>query len=180
MRKRVIIVLVGIVLAGCNELASDWSTAQSACEAYVGELLKAPSTYKTIKASHSINRLTKEQFLQLSPLRTMGEVGEKSVDLMKAPGVHTVILQYDAENSFGAPLRSYESCDFLMGDVTKGEYEDHDLLFAAKHKATMETLTASIASMKGENAKEGGCCLADGVSHSAIPANAPTLKTEIR
>jgi hypothetical protein len=42
--------------------------------------------------------------------------------MARNPGVETVIIEFDAQNSFGAVLRGEHVCEFLMSDMNKNEY----------------------------------------------------------
>lgn len=124
------------LLAACSPGVSREDGVFDACEEYVKSTLKAPATYKRVSA-----------------------------DVLMDEGKNRlVMLQYDAENSFGAPLRSGEICAFKLNE--KGELPDRDeALFLANGSRLAATLrktrqygeTAQAASDTAE--PEHACCL---------------------
>lgn len=73
------------------------------CEDYLVAKLKAPATYKRIEAS-------------------------SFVDSDHKPPRQTVIIQYDAVNSYNAPIRDMQVCQFAVakGRPDTGNYIDFD------------------------------------------------------
>ena len=110
--KKSWLMLGGITLAVAGYAAYQrfmpFDTAYVAgCEEYLKDGLKAPSTYKRIDVRERVARIT--------PTR-LKEIGGKplSVPWEVKYWLHTVSIFYEAENSFGTPIRYGEACAFVQ------------------------------------------------------------------
>lgn len=101
------------LLPGC-----DGREEVRACEAFVKGQLKAPSTFNQVEANvytSPIDLLTLRRDYYPKQLSD-----EDKTALNAARGkrleLTTVFMKYDADNSFGTPLRDMAACDFLVID----------------------------------------------------------------
>jgi hypothetical protein len=116
---RYLILITAIFLSGCNT-AED--SAVRACETFIKERLRSPSTYKKISDDG------------LGPS-------------FKSDGrdVKMVVIEYDAANAYGTPIRGTQQCLF---EVDKsGKFLDQDL----EHAATMASI--------GAESEYAPCCI---------------------
>jgi hypothetical protein len=107
---RYLLLITAILLGGCNS-AED--AAVRACETFIKERLRSPSTYKKISDDG------------LGPS-------------FKSEGrdVKMIAIEYDAANAYGTPIRGNQLCRF---EVDKsGKFLDDDL----EHAATMASIGA--------------------------------------
>ena len=95
-----------LFLVGCDGPSSE---AIAACEVFVKERLRSPSTYERISADFSGVAFESEG---------------KSVKLVQ--------LEYDAANAYGTPIRNSQNCSFEVDE--KGQFVD-DLEHAARMSA---------------------------------------------
>jgi hypothetical protein len=91
------ILIASLALSGCQ---SPEDVAIEACSNSIKGDLKAPSTFSIV-----------DQDVYYSPAAPLGGNAKSS----KYQYLHLTI-SYDAENSYGAPLRSEQKCDFLVKD----------------------------------------------------------------
>ena len=95
---------LSFLLAGCN---SQQSAAVGACESFIKERLRSPSSYKQI---------------------SVDDLGPS----FKNDGrdIKMLTVEYDAANAYGTPIRGKQMCTF---DVDQsGNFIDKDVEFAAK------------------------------------------------
>lgn len=115
--------LIAVLLSGCqskDQINED--TATEACVYSIKDNLKAPSTFNLV-----------EKTIHYSPVMPIGD-DDKSLEYKYL----NIDISYDAENSFGAPLRQTHQCNFLV----KGEnLED------------LQNLKIKYARNKAENSK---------------------------
>jgi hypothetical protein len=88
-----------------------------ACEAFIKERLRSPSTYKRAEAnSYGAEPISKAEFLKMY-------VGDRPDDLAKLLktraeanrlAIKRVFVKYDADNAYGTPVRDLEMCEFLV------------------------------------------------------------------
>jgi hypothetical protein len=87
----------------------------AACEEAMKERLKAPSTYRRISVSETKEPLSFEQYYAARPESD----AVKTVLIRGAtekPVKRTILIEYDAANAFGTPLRSRSLCTFEASD----------------------------------------------------------------
>lgn len=77
------------------------------CEEYVKDGLKAPSTYKRIGARDTAAPVS------ATDLKKLGVEMRSDPTWQTNYWLHTVSITYDAENSFGVPVRSGEVCTLM-------------------------------------------------------------------
>jgi hypothetical protein len=94
-------------LAGCNTPSS---RATRACETFIKERLRSPSTYKPAKTEFS---------------GVAFKSGGQSVKM--------VTIDYDADNAYGTPIRDSQQCLFAVNET--GNFVDSDLDHVAKMSA---------------------------------------------
>ena len=94
--------IASLALSGCQ---SPEDVAIEACSNSIKSDLKAPSTFSIA-----------DKVIYYSPAEPLvGDVKSSKYQYL------TLTISYDAENSYGAPLRSEQKCDFLVKD---GEIQD--------------------------------------------------------
>jgi hypothetical protein len=83
------------------------------CEDFIQSTLKSPSSYKRVSVSEDEEPITTDE------LKQSGSVLFQLSAMHSVPiptRVHTVLIQYDADNSYGASIRSAAVCAFDVGD----------------------------------------------------------------
>ncbi|MFA7595899.1 MAG: hypothetical protein WCY92_06045 [Novosphingobium sp.] len=106
MKRGFLSILSLVVVAGCN---SAQNAAVGACEAFIKERLRSPSTYKQIGVDYS-------------------GVSFKS----EGRDVRMVTVEYDAANAFGTPIRGNQQCVFEVDKSGNfAENPDHAARMAA-------------------------------------------------
>jgi hypothetical protein len=113
-------ILLLVTVAGCNPAQN---AAVGACETFIKERLRSPSTYKQINADYSG-----------APFKSEGR------------DVRMVIIEYDAANAFGTPIRGSQQCVFEID--SKGNYSEDP-----EHAARMSAIGAA--------SEYASCCLLD-------------------
>lgn len=102
-------------LAGC-----DWfgDAFVDACEDVLKERLKSPSSYKRISTFESSQLLDEREYAEY--LTTRGEseaVQEWAMKEFKSgsikPTNFSILIEYDADNSYGAAIRGYATCTYI-------------------------------------------------------------------
>jgi hypothetical protein len=123
--------------SGCDDTPKRKEGATLACEAYVKDGLKAPSTYSRVSASSNIES------------KELGSVS----------------IEYDAENSYGVPLRGRQSCAFKLDE--EGKWPEPWAANFAAEGSVLEKHTRSINSpgnpdsdLKATGSSGYDCCLA--------------------
>lgn len=104
------VALMALVLAGCEgrEIA--------ACEDYVKDGLRSPSTYRRVSVASRDEAATAARIVEL---------GGRQVRGGQSLALRMVTIEYDAQNAFGAPIRNAAQCGFVLGD---GEVASQQLL----------------------------------------------------
>lgn len=118
-------------LAGCEK------ATVTTCEQFIRGGLSAPTTYKRIGIKESSRTATNEELLALGKDPRMIAFSKRYS--IPAGGLHSVVIEYDAQNSFGVPLRSKQICLF------EGE------------KPVQAMLDTGLS--KAERKRDGTCCL---------------------
>lgn len=105
-----------------------------ACEAALKQSLKAPATYQRANVIDSGESLSLDAFKDIELIRIRDGFDadtavvkrmelNKRIDEMRATGVQPVIfrklIEYEAQNSFGALIRGRAVCSFVSGDGTE-------------------------------------------------------------
>lgn len=107
------------------------------CEQFIRGGLSAPTTYKRIGITESSRTATDQELLSLGKDPRMIAFSKKYG--ISTGNLHSVIIDYDAQNSFGVPLRSKQICLF-EGD-----------------KPVQAMLDTGLS--KAERKRDGTCCL---------------------
>ena len=118
-------------LTGCEK-----ATVKT-CEQFIRGGLSAPTTYKRISITESSRIATDQELLALGKDPRMIAFSKKYS--IPAGKLHSVVIDYDAQNSFSVPLRSKQICLF------EGE------------KPVQAMLDTGLS--KAERKRDGTCCL---------------------
>lgn len=142
-------------LSGCSRLEQWRQPEVAACEDFVRGKLKAPTTYRRAKSTVIDEKLSLESWNALQKVR-LGAMSDQFQDMTKRSsdegGVRSVLLEYDAENGFGVPMRGMEICKFLMSSFPKDEFE-------VKPDAESSKLARMIWQLEEDSTPEPMCCL---------------------
>jgi hypothetical protein len=133
-------ILIGsLALSGCQS-AED--AAIEACSNSIKSDLKAPSTFSIA-----------DQNVYYSPAAPLeGDAKSSEYQYLR------LTISYDAENSYGAPLRSEQECDFLVKD---GEIQDvSKLKFQKALNTSINALACSEKTKASQTAAEPLICFA--------------------
>ena len=115
------VLIAAMLLAGCNKAEND---AVRACETFIKERLRSPSTYKKIS-----------------------DDGVGPAFKHDGRNIKMVLIEYDAANAYGTPIRGSQQCVFEVDKA--GNYLDKDL----EHAAKMSSI--------GADSEYAPCCLMD-------------------
>lgn len=98
--RRAAIILTLLVVGGCSQPKAAEPIAITQCRDYLLKKLKAPSTYKQIQADQ----------------------------IKMDDGKWSIIIQYDAANAYGTPIRDNQVCRYpdRGGQPDTGRYIDFD------------------------------------------------------
>ena len=96
-------------LAGCH---GAYEPGIEQCESELLAKLKAPSTYKRIKASTIIVTadVIRQSNRELKKIGIEGGTDENPADYL------SVSIEYDASNSYGVPLRDTQTCRYAVSN----------------------------------------------------------------
>jgi hypothetical protein len=153
--SRITLLLFSSAACGCAPAPEE--RAAAACEIFIKDQLKAPATYRRISSSLS-----------------RGE-----------DGIYVVFVTYDAQNAFGVPLRSHQTCRFSPGK--DGALPDSAALDANVRSAIFNSAIESSERllhqlnqmgdamyMSPEPSREHECCLSSG----AAPQNPQSTNSQ--
>lgn len=129
MRPRTAAILVlPLLLSGCDLFGDK---LLSACEEELKSRLKAPSTYTLIRKDEFTAPVEISDYRKMlaegqdkdSPNALLADV--RTAESKRATGEpgptrHTLFIEYDADNSFGVPLRGVTECEYISGNGDKG------------------------------------------------------------
>jgi hypothetical protein len=154
---------------GCGSLlgGSDDQPEIAACRAFQSKLLKAPATMKMIGAPTIADRP-----INLADFKAKYMPGESNPILLanvelkaqKGLAIRTVGLEYDAENSFGVPIRGPVVCEFLAsgGATDAREALIRDAESAASEQQMNDLIEAGIVApdqIPGRRKRSPPCCI---------------------
>lgn len=97
---------MALVLAGCY--SADTPLVQ-ACEVALKKRLLAPATYRRVGVVESQSAMPLEEYLTNERSDSIKDFYRK---LGKQPVRARAIIEYDAANAFGTPLRSFADCTY--------------------------------------------------------------------
>jgi hypothetical protein len=148
---------LALALVACDKLGGD-KPEITACDSFVKASLKAPSTYKRISAVVLDEPISKESYASGAGSKPRDPLYDFHKQQAINPAIRNVVVEYDADNSFGVPLRSKMLCEFLMSDSIEN-------LFNGDPKSDSENVTnrnrakSLVAALNSETADEKPCCL---------------------
>lgn len=144
---RHIILTAAVLLAGCDK------ADVKACEDYILDGLRSPSTYERIEVTRSESPVAPADYDRIIGVLD-GSIGAavKKADLSEGVAVRSLYVSYDAQNAFGAPVRNIEECKFK---VVGGKLDDATSLRTNVLLATNRRLLAQV----NGDPPEKGCCL---------------------
>lgn len=140
------------VLALVISLAACSKPDVEACESYIKDGLKAPSTYRQLKVtSVDVSPIDADTLIKEVGLPKLSKKADAfdrlrrtalEVDL-KQPGLglRRMAIDYEAENGFGTPLRETAICAFVLTD---GKLPVADSLTVLVGRANHDRLRASL------------------------------------
>lgn len=121
MKVGILIGSVALCLAGCDsiETAMRGPPEIEACTAYTKAQLAAPTTFKLISTISGDKPISLPDF-ERKYLPSHGDDSDQALtELLKLKAeqgitIRTVVMEFDAENKMGVPLRSAQSCEFAL------------------------------------------------------------------
>ena len=120
MRRALLI--LAFILTGCSEASRYPELA--ACEEYNSKTLKSPATYKRAKAYISDETMPAEYWTERE--RDMFGKSTSFSDLYKTfakeGGIRTVVIEYDAANAYGTPVRGIQACKFELTSIADSKF----------------------------------------------------------
>jgi hypothetical protein len=106
----------GFALTSCDYFRG--SEEVRACRVFTKDQLRSPATYREVRAN-TLDSLISEADLRTRYLADPNDEVDRMVMAM-ARGhqlqIRSVILEYDADNAYGTPIRGLGGCDFLLID----------------------------------------------------------------
>ena len=103
-----------------------------ACEAFIKEGLRSPSSYSRVSVIKGVEPISIEELQKLRPPSSFDKLlkGDRSL--------HLVSIEYDADNAYGTSIRGVEVCAFEMRN---GELPDSTMIdLKARQSASKRTL----------------------------------------
>lgn len=104
-----------------------------ACEAFVKEGLKSPSSYQRVNVRLADQAMTDEEWKQRQADVPFLRSTPKPTD----QGYRTVLVEYDAQNGYGTAMREVQACRFPTkeGEVNDAKSLDAAVLSAASQRS---------------------------------------------
>lgn len=142
MRKRVIMAVLAISLAGCEK------TEVRVCENYIKKGLQSPATYKRAEVkSYDEDQGSLDAFrasVGLSPVANADQLGKLEAQLNAGRKIskRQLYITYDADNAFGTPIRGIGACVFKLTD---GELEPEERLQSHADTAVLDSQMRELA-----------------------------------
>lgn len=112
LMRTVCLGLAMLPIASCDLVAEWTDPAISGCKEFITERLKSPSSFRVISV-----HTEKEPISVAEWARLHAGMGGYVMRSSTKPGLHRVVIEYDADNSFGVALRSEQVCDFPVSDI---------------------------------------------------------------
>lgn len=136
------------MLTGCEAFASGEEQAARACESFVTDQLRSPSTYNRVNVAHAPHHAGKS--------------------------FRYVSISYDADNAFGTPIRGAQVCAFKV-DPNSGEFPSESSMKLSASLSHSEKLLREVQEMNGQKAAKRpvaafDCCVRDEDTQAAIDA----------
>jgi hypothetical protein len=153
--------ILALTLAGCGR------ADVSACEEFLKDSLRSPSTYRRIGVSTYDRPINAEARAQLREeeersarenpdwaavrrqLDADTPATERPVETLRE-----VFIEYDAENAFGAPIRGAQRCGFILrnGNLSSSS--------SLRTKLSLAQSGRSLRQLRGDNSEPAyPCCL---------------------
>ena len=104
-----------LVLLACIELAACQKPMISGCETYIKDGLKSPSSYKRADITEIDVPITEEDYNKATG-PALAKI-RKQFQLPTPTKVHAILIHYDADNSYGTPIRDLAECVFETADT---------------------------------------------------------------
>lgn len=157
MRAAIIAGVVPVLLlAGCGRADI------AACEDFVKEGLKAPSTYKRISVNTYDEPVSLPEFIKKTGQENAHPVTKQLLALQAERGLalRTVAIVSEAHNSYGVPLRTTEICAFkLVGGKLEGKSSIASSVARAKLRRSSNMMAEAGLLPKREQQGPYPCCL---------------------
>ncbi len=154
-----------VTSSGCTQIENWRNPEVAACEAYTIETLKSPSTYKRASFVVVDQPVSKEM---LAKAMGASDMAKGIAERAEYPGIRGIALDYEAENSFGATIKTGTGCEFPMSDLESGE-PAQDLNSLVRFSLQDRQIT-EIADATGSGRDDSGvCCLARDFDSREIP-----------
>jgi hypothetical protein len=157
--------------SGCTQVENLRNPEVAACEAYLLETLKSPSSYKRVSFTVVDTTVSKEM---LAAAKGGADIDKTLAGIATNPGIREVALDYDADNSFGSNLRGGTACYFPMSDIEAGEPSGDLDSMVRMHASATRLVQLGVV----PDAKETLCCLAPTFDVSTIPDEPASLAAE--
>lgn len=111
--RQAFVVLLLFITGACSP--SD-SKLVSGCEAQIKERLRSPSTYNRISVREYSEPVPADVYIQerekLDTPRVVEYERGRLADGSIKPTNHIAIIEYDAANVYGTPIRSFSKCEY--------------------------------------------------------------------
>lgn len=147
------------VLTGCLSVAAcnflDRHSELAACEDYAKASLRSPATYSRAKARISDERMPRA-YWQARERNLFGSDSAFSGLYKKYSeegGIRTVVLEYDAANAYGTPVRGIAACKFELQSIAEEKFTTEP--DAASSKLDLLTVQAGVQ----PDGDDLGCCM---------------------
>lgn len=116
LMRSVSLLLAMLPIASCDLVAEWTDPAIGGCKKFITERLKSPSSFRVISVHTENEPISLAEWAKMNAI--LGPLGTNRMTRLKnTPGLHRIIIEYDADNSFGVALRSRQVCDFSVLDI---------------------------------------------------------------
>ena len=110
--------LAGLTLAACYQLGIGTPEEVRACRVFTQAQLRSPSTYSEVSSNSFDRPVTEAELRQRYAAEREDEMGRLLLSVAHGHQLQlrTVMLEHDAANAYGTPIRGTGLCEFLLID----------------------------------------------------------------
>lgn len=106
MKRAAIFVVFAATISGCNPFESK---LYGVCEDALKERLRSPSTYERVRLTARDEQISAEAY-EIGSGHPLTDTERTVIQQGAVPHRHVVIIEYDAANAYGTPVRGAAEC----------------------------------------------------------------------
>lgn len=152
-------------LSGCAKVEAWRNPSLAACEGRLRESLTSPTSYERTSFS-TVDAPVSKAVLASA---VGGEIGKTAASISIDPAIRGILIDYQAENSFGAKVASKYLCYFSMSSLSKEAFTPS--LESQISLSRSRDLLAEAEALNGKSdGKDTMCCLASDFDYAELHA----------